>query len=37
MNGITGERIKELRESRGMTKQKLADELGMRSYTSITG
>lgn len=33
----TGERIKELRENRGMTKQKLAEELNMKSYTSITG
>lgn len=37
MDNVTGERIKALRESRGMSKQKLADELEMRSYTSITG
>ena len=37
MNKVTGERIKELREGRGMSKQKLADELGMKSYTSVTG
>lgn len=37
MSKVTGERIKELREGRGMSKQKLADELGMKSYTSVTG
>lgn len=37
MNKVTGERIKKLRESRGMSKQKLADELNMKSYTSVTG
>lgn len=37
MNTITGERIKELREGRGMTKQALADQLDIKSYTSITG
>lgn len=37
MANVTGDRIKELRESRDMTKQKLAEELNMKSYTSITG
>ncbi|AEA00816.1 MULTISPECIES: helix-turn-helix domain-containing protein [Aerococcus] len=36
MNLITGERIKELREIHGWTKQKLSDLLEMKSYTSIT-
>ena len=36
MSAITGDRIKELREKRGWTKQKLADLLDMKSYTSIT-
>lgn len=37
MKKVTGDRIQQLRESRGMSKQKLADELQMKSYTSITG
>ena len=37
MNRITAERIKKLRESREWTKQRLSEELGMQSYTSITG
>ncbi|RKD26715.1 hypothetical protein BEP19_16050 [Ammoniphilus oxalaticus] len=32
----TGEIIKELRESRGMTQQQLASLMGMKTYTTIT-
>lgn len=32
----TGEIIKSLRESRGMTQQQLAEIMGMKSYTTIT-
>lgn len=37
MNKTTGERLKHLGASLGMTKQKLADEVQMSSYTSVTG
>lgn len=33
---IIGERIKELREERGYTKQRLSELMDMKTYTSIT-